>query len=113
MVSKGLTALGGVQGQSPCRVQGSALALLPSSAPMYQFSLSATQTYLSLLPWAVVTTLWLSLSAILASLVVGVAGALCRTGRSVVLRFVGGAYVEVLRNIPLLIVIYLVYFGLA
>ena len=80
---------------------------------MYQFNLSATKSYMDLLPGAVVTTLWLSLLSIFASLAVGVAGALCRTSRSRVLRFAGGAYVELLRNIPLLIVIYLVYFGLA
>ena len=80
---------------------------------MYQFNLSATKSYMDLLPWAVATTLWLSVLAILASLFVGVAGALLRTSEWRLLRFVGGAYVEVLRNIPLLIVIYLVYFGLA
>ncbi len=80
---------------------------------MYQFNLVATTSYMSLLPGAIVTTIWLSLMSIGLSLLVGLAGALCRTSGSLVLRFVGGAYVELLRNIPLLIVIYLVYFGLA
>ncbi|MCX7384716.1 MAG: amino acid ABC transporter permease [Alphaproteobacteria bacterium] len=80
---------------------------------MYQFNLSATKSYMEVLPAAVVTTLLLSGLAILASIFVGIAGALCRTSNVRVLRFIGGAYVELLRNIPLLIVIYLVYFGLA
>lgn len=80
---------------------------------MYQFNLSATTSYMEQLPWAVLTTVWLSVLSIVLSLLVGVMGALFRTSRWRVLRFIGGAYVEVLRNIPLLIVIYLVYFGLA
>jgi len=80
---------------------------------MYQFNLAATATYLPLVPAAVAMTLWLSFLSILAALVVGIVGALFRTSSSRMLRFVGGAYVEVLRNLPLLIVIYLVYFGLA
>ena len=80
---------------------------------MYQFNLSATKSYMEQLPWAVLTTLELSALAIMLSVLVGVVGALFRTSRWRALRFVGGAYVEVLRNIPLLIVIYLVYFGLA
>jgi polar amino acid transport system permease protein len=80
---------------------------------MYQFNLVATTSYMSLLPGAVLSTIWLSLLGIGLSLMVGVAGALCRTSGSWPLRLLGGVYVEVLRNIPLLIVIYLVYFGLA
>jgi len=80
---------------------------------MYQFNLSATKSYMEQLPWAVLTTLGLSALAILLSVLVGLVGSLFRTSRWWALRFLGGAYVEVLRNIPLLIVIYLVYFGLA
>ena len=80
---------------------------------MYQFNLAATASYLPLVPAAVAMTLRLSFHAIAAIIVVGVIGALFRTSSSRVLRLIGGAYVEVLRNVPLLIVIYLVYFGLA
>jgi polar amino acid transport system permease protein len=65
------------------------------------------------LPGAIVVTLWLSLLTIVLSTVAGIIGVLCRVSRLWVLRFVGTAYVEVLRNIPLLVVIYLVFFGLA
>ena len=80
---------------------------------MYEFSLRAISSYFELLPGAVVVTLWLSILTILLSTVVGVVGVLCRVSRLLLLRFVGTAYVEVLRNIPLLVVIYLVFFGLA
>jgi His/Glu/Gln/Arg/opine family amino acid ABC transporter permease subunit len=80
---------------------------------MYQFSLRAISSYFGLLPGAIVVTLWLSLLTIVLSTVVGIIGVLCRVSRLWALRFVGTAYVEVLRNIPLLVVIYLVFFGLA
>ena len=80
---------------------------------MYQFSLRAISSYFELLPGAVVVTLWLSILTILLSTVVGIIGVLCRVSRLWALRFLGTAYVEVLRNIPLLVVIYLVFFGLA
>jgi His/Glu/Gln/Arg/opine family amino acid ABC transporter permease subunit len=80
---------------------------------MYQFSLRAISSYFGLLPGAIVVTLWLSLLTIVLSTVAGIIGVLCRVSRLWVLRFVGTAYVEVLRNIPLLVVIYLVFFGLA
>jgi His/Glu/Gln/Arg/opine family amino acid ABC transporter permease subunit len=80
---------------------------------MYQFSLKAIATYFDPLPYAIAMTLWLSLQTIVLSTIVGVIGALCRRSESLLLRFLGTAYVEVLRNIPLLVVIYLVFFGLA
>lgn len=80
---------------------------------MYEFNLAGLLPYIDPLPAALLTTLWLSLLAILFSILVGVVGALCRTSFGIVPRFIGAAYVEVLRNIPLLVVIYLIYFGLA
>jgi His/Glu/Gln/Arg/opine family amino acid ABC transporter permease subunit len=80
---------------------------------VYEFNLSQLSPYFGPLPWAVATTLWLSLLTILFSTGIGIAGALARTSESLLLRFAGAAYVEVLRNIPLLVVIYLVFFGLA
>ena len=80
---------------------------------MYEFNLAGLLPYTDPLPAALVTTLWLSFLAIVFSVVIGVLGALCRVSSGIVLRFVGAAYVEVLRNIPLLVVIYLIYFGLA
>ncbi|MBM3535891.1 MAG: amino acid ABC transporter permease [Alphaproteobacteria bacterium] len=80
---------------------------------MYEFALAGLLPYTGPLPRAIVLTLWLSTLSILLSVAVGVLGALCRTSTSLVLRWIGGAYVEVLRNIPLLVVIYLIFFGLA
>ena len=84
-----------------------------TSRGAYQFSLRAISSYLPALPHAVLVTLELSVVAILLSTVVGLLGALARTNaRSRTLRIVGTAYVELLRNVPLLVVLYLIYFGL-
>lgn len=80
---------------------------------MYELSFRAISSYLWLLPQALLGTVRLSLLTICFSMIVGLAGALCRTSRLRPVRALGTAYVEVLRNIPLLVVIYLVFFGLA
>ncbi|HUK11201.1 MAG TPA: amino acid ABC transporter permease [Stellaceae bacterium] len=80
---------------------------------MYQFTIEAIASYFGKLPLAIAHTLELSILTILLGLVLGIGGALCRTSRAPVLRLLGRVYVELLRNLPLLIVIYLVYFGLA
>jgi His/Glu/Gln/Arg/opine family amino acid ABC transporter permease subunit len=80
---------------------------------MYQFSLQAILRYFDQLPIAIGMTLWLSLQTIALSVVVGIVGALCRRSENVLLRFLAATYVEVFRNIPVLVVIYLVFFGVA
>jgi His/Glu/Gln/Arg/opine family amino acid ABC transporter permease subunit len=80
---------------------------------MYEFNLAGLLPYIDPLPRAILSTLWLSALAIVLSILVGLLGALCRVSTSLILRFLGAAYVEVLRNIPLLVVIYLIFFGLA
>src|SRR5207237_5533182 len=78
-----------------------------------QFNLHVVLSYLSLLPHAVGMTLLITAETIALSLVLGMAGALCRLSNSLLLRFLAAAYVEVFRNIPILVLIYIVFFGLA
>ena len=59
-----------------------------------------------------VFTLWLSVASMAISLVVAVFGALARTSRVRWLRIVVAAYVEVIRNTPFLVQLFLIYFGL-
>ncbi|KAF1020228.1 MAG: Glutamine transport system permease protein GlnP [Paracidovorax wautersii] len=59
------------------------------------------------------TTLALSLSATVFGFLLGVFCALAKTGRRAWLARVAGAYVELIRNTPLLVQVFLVYFGLA
>src|SRR3954451_3284306 len=57
-------------------------------------------------------TLELSVLAIAAALTFGVAVALAALSRNRLLQWVAGAFVQCLRNTPLLVQLYLVYFGL-
>ncbi len=57
-------------------------------------------------------TLWLSAAAMAISLVVAVAGAFARTAGPRWLRALVAAYVEVIRNTPFLVQLFLIFFGL-
>jgi His/Glu/Gln/Arg/opine family amino acid ABC transporter permease subunit len=78
----------------------------------YSFTLRTIYPYLGELWQAAAVTLWLSVLAIAISVVVGIAVALMRRSHLRVLRILGGIYVEVMRNTPLLVILYLVYFAL-
>ena len=56
-------------------------------------------------------TLWLSWLAMLIGAVGGTGVALLRTSRFRLLRALGTAYVEVMRNTPLLVILYIIYFA--
>lgn len=79
---------------------------------MYTFSMQAILPYLSALPEAMWMTLSLSVLTALISGAVGIFGALLRRSPLWPVRFLLGFYVEAMRNIPLLIVLYLVFFSL-
>jgi polar amino acid transport system permease protein len=72
-------------------------------------------------PWAywqellvgAATTLGLSVAATVLGFGLGVLCAIARTSRSAAAAGVAGAYVEAIRNTPLLVQIFIVYFGLA
>jgi polar amino acid transport system permease protein len=59
-----------------------------------------------------VMTVALSLAGMVLGLVVGVVGAALRSSRIWPLRVLVGGYVEIIRNTPFLVQIYIVYFGL-
>lgn len=79
---------------------------------MYEFSLRAILPYCVDLPAAILVTVELSLLTMMLSGAIGLGGALLRRSRHLALRAVGAAYVEVMRNVPLLVLLYLVYFGI-
>jgi len=78
----------------------------------YQLIFRTVFPYLDVLPDAILVTLSLSLLTIALSFAIGVAGALARRSRSRALRFAGAAYVEFMRNTPLLVLLYLIYFAI-
>lgn len=77
----------------------------------YTFTLRTILPYIGELWPAAALTLTLSVLAILISLVIGAGVALLRRGRSRVGRGLAGAYVEVMRNTPLLVILYVIYFA--
>lgn len=77
---------------------------------VFQFRL-VLQEYPSLLEGALLT-LHLSLLTLLFSLIIGTAGAMCRLSRIVWLRRPATWYVEAVRNTPLLVQLFFIYFGL-
>lgn len=60
----------------------------------------------------VVLTITLSTAALVLGMCVGTVGALMRLSKSKLLSSIAAAYVEIIRNTPFLVQIYIVYFGL-
>jgi polar amino acid transport system permease protein len=78
----------------------------------YSFALRTVYPYLGDLQSAAALTLSLSVLAIVISIALGSVVAVMRRSRSRPVRFAGAAYVEVMRNTPLLVILYIVYFSL-
>ncbi len=79
---------------------------------MYDFNLRSIYPYFDNLPAAIWTTIEISILATVISAVMGMFLALMRESGSTVLRIIGATYVEIIRNMPLLVLLYLVFFGL-
>jgi His/Glu/Gln/Arg/opine family amino acid ABC transporter permease subunit len=77
-----------------------------------QLHFGALQAYWSALPMAVWTTVSLSTVAVLLGLPVGLGGAVARRYGAGGIRWAFAAYVEFMRNTPLIVLLFLVYFGL-
>jgi His/Glu/Gln/Arg/opine family amino acid ABC transporter permease subunit len=77
----------------------------------YTFTLRTIFPYFDTLAAATEMTLFISVLAILISLAIGTVVAVMRRSGLGVLRFAGAAYVEVMRNTPLLVILYIVYFA--
>ena len=77
----------------------------------YTFTLRTIAPYLGELRQAAGLTLGLSILAILASLPLGAAIAMLRRSPARPLRLLAAAYVEIMRNTPLLVILYIVYFA--
>lgn len=77
----------------------------------YTFTLRTIYPYMDQLWGAMLLTLGLSVLAILASIALGAVVAVMRRSGSRILRVLGAAYVEVMRNTPLLVILYIIYFA--
>jgi polar amino acid transport system permease protein len=78
----------------------------------YVFEFSAVFDAWDELLAGIIRTVWLSGAAMAIGLVVAVAGALAKTNGPRALRFVIDAYIELIRNTPFLIQIFVIFFGL-
>ncbi len=68
--------------------------------------------YLPLMGDAFLMTIYLSVVALLIGLVFGMAGALAKLSANPLLRWAGGFYVWIIRSTPLLVQLFIIYFGL-
>jgi polar amino acid transport system permease protein len=76
------------------------------------FDFSGTFARWPELAWGAATTIWLSIAAMALGLLLGTLGAAARISRHRALRLLPTLYVETIRNTPLLVQIYIIYFGL-
>ncbi|NJO39047.1 MAG: amino acid ABC transporter permease [Rhizobiales bacterium] len=78
----------------------------------YHFSFRYIWRHFDRLWDGLILSLELAFVSILIGMVIGLAFALVYTGGSRVARGLVGAYVEIIRNVPLLLLVYLVFYGL-
>ncbi|NHT75530.1 amino acid ABC transporter membrane protein 1 (PAAT family) [Rhizobium sp. PP-F2F-G38] len=79
----------------------------------YTFDFSALLPYWPDFLWGAVLTLQLSAVATVAGFIVGTLCAIGRADGSPVVKAIVAAYVEVIRNTPLLVQVFIIYFGIA
>jgi len=78
----------------------------------YAFNLRVLLPYLPLLGWGALRTLEISALAIVVSFPLGLVGALLRVFGNRPLRGLATGFVEAVRNIPLLVVLYILFYAL-
>lgn len=78
----------------------------------YRFRFSALAPYTDEIIEGVLLTLQLSALTILFGFIIGVVAAAMRTSHIAVLRAIASGYVETIRNTPLLVQLFIVFFGL-
>jgi His/Glu/Gln/Arg/opine family amino acid ABC transporter permease subunit len=79
---------------------------------IYDLNLRVLIPYLPVLGWGAVRTLEISVLAILLSFPLGLAGAVMRVADNRLARAIATGYVEAVRNIPLLVVLYILFLAL-
>lgn len=78
----------------------------------YVFQFGVVRDHWAELAWGALATLWMSVLAFILGLAFGIACLLARTSRYAALRGLVRGYVEVIRNTPLLVQLFIVYFSL-
>ena len=78
----------------------------------YHFNFHLIWKHFDKLAWGLVLSLELAVVAIAIGLVIGLALALAHVSGGRLVRLAIGTYVEFIRNVPLILLVYLVYYGL-
>lgn len=78
----------------------------------WQTALARVPYFLDVLGLGALTTVGLTLAAFVLAMLLGFALALMRLSRNVALRWIASAYLELLRNVPILTQLFILYFGL-
>ncbi|MBM3531785.1 MAG: amino acid ABC transporter permease [Alphaproteobacteria bacterium] len=78
----------------------------------YHFNFNFVWRYADKLYWGLVLSLEIALISILIGMVIGLSLALAYTGGNRWIRSAIAAYVEFIRNVPLLLLVYLVFYGI-
>jgi polar amino acid transport system permease protein len=78
----------------------------------YHFNFGLIYKHFDKLGWGLVLSLELALAGIAIGVVIGLALALAYNGGGRVVRILISAYVEFIRNVPLLLLVYLVFYGI-
>jgi polar amino acid transport system permease protein len=78
----------------------------------YHLNFNFVWKYFDRLSWGLVLSLELALIGILIGMVIGLALALAYTGAGRLVRTAIACYVEFIRNVPLLLLVYLVFYGI-
>ncbi len=77
----------------------------------YHFNYGLVWRHFDRLSWGLVTSLELTVVGVAAGLVIGLSLALAYTGGGRLTRAAIAAYVEFIRNVPLILLVYLVFYG--
>ncbi len=77
---------------------------------LFRFDADSGRWVSNILMWGLYNTLRLSFWGILLATLFGSVMGICRSSQRLFLRLVGGAYVESMRNLPPLVIIFIVYF---
>jgi polar amino acid transport system permease protein len=79
---------------------------------VYHFNFTYVWRHFDRLAWGLLLSLELALAGILIGMVIGLGLALAYTGGGRVVRGAVATYVEFIRNVPLLLLVYLVFYGI-
>ncbi len=79
---------------------------------VYPFHWNIPFEYANLYIFGLLLTMKISVSSILIALVIGLAFGIMRTSHRIIVHDLAGVYVHFVRNIPLIVVIFIIYYGL-